>query len=170
MPEQRLDIGQLVQRPALDGAVRGAGIQLVGAAAEGEAEDAVAVLREDAQRGEVGGGPDDEALVGAAGRDEAVCGRGGDSEDGGGVVLVGGGVGFVDVAAGAEESFGAPAEEWEGGVLGVLVFLVAFFGGWRRRGGEFPFCERHVFGDGVDVGRADGNGGRGEGVGAEMAF
>ena len=65
------------------------------------------MLRKDAQRLEVRGGPDDEAVVGAASGDEFACVGGGDSENGGCVVLVGSVAGAVLVAFCGDELRGA---------------------------------------------------------------
>ena len=86
------------------------------------------------------------------------------------MVLVCGVVGAVDVAAGGEELCGASTEELVGGFGGGCAFRGTSPVGGRRRVWEFPFGECHVFGDGVDIGRTDGDGGCGEGVGAEKAF
>ena len=41
---------------------------------------------------------------------------------------------------------------------GLFRKFSRFGGRWSRGFGEFPFDEHTIFGDGVDVGSADGNG------------
>ncbi len=117
MAEERFDIGEVVETPGFEGAVFGGGVELVCTTAEGKAGDCVTMLREDAEGGKVGGGPNYETFVCTTSRNEFARGGGGDGEDVGGVVVVGGVLGFVLVAFCGEE-FDGSAAGWWGGLFG----------------------------------------------------
>lgn len=128
------------------------------------------MLREYAKGLEVGGGPDYEAFVGAAGCYEPAIGGGRDGEDWGGMVLVFGVTGFVAVAAGVDEFSGTTTHRWWRLLRARLALL--FLGWWWEFGrrGELPFYQYYVFRDCIDVGRTDSNGGRGLSISTERGL
>lgn len=148
MPEEGLDVGEFVQTPGFDGAVFGAGIELIGPSPERKACDGIAMMGEDAQRREVLGGPDYEASVCATCSDKFTCRGGSHGENGGSMVHVGCVIDFALVTSCVDEFCGTPGRWWR-----RLLGRFERFGSRLRRGfGEFPFYKDLVFGNGIDKG------------------